>query len=69
MRSAEAPPAWEMAPAAATPTMFTDSAGGYSRPADLNARRHAASNATATGKAQNRRVEIVIQGAVVVPAR
>jgi outer membrane protein OmpA-like peptidoglycan-associated protein len=31
--------------------------------------RPVASNATATGKAQNRRVEIVIQGAVVVPAR
>jgi outer membrane protein OmpA-like peptidoglycan-associated protein len=31
--------------------------------------RPVASNATASGKAQNRRVEIVIQGAVVVPAR
>jgi outer membrane protein OmpA-like peptidoglycan-associated protein len=31
--------------------------------------RPVASNATATGKAQNRRVEIVIQGAAVVPAR
>jgi outer membrane protein OmpA-like peptidoglycan-associated protein len=31
--------------------------------------RPVASNATATGKAQNRRVEIVIQGAVVEPAR
>ena len=28
-----------------------------------------ASNATVSGKAQNRRVEIVLQGAVVVPAR
>lgn len=31
--------------------------------------RPVASNATASGKAQNRRVEIVIQGAVVAPAR
>ena len=31
--------------------------------------RPVASNATATGKAQNRRVEIVVQGAVIAPAR